>query len=342
MLASLALVALLARRRRGSARSRTGLRGSAVLWLVPLVSATNVAQAQRAALPAPWIETRITPAPLFQGVALACGRERAYARERDGRVAAWDGQGWSILPPMPGDSHDGESLWVSDGGVLFADAGRELASWDGSRWTMVPIDPHFERPGYPHQTEIDVISGLGEDPWLVGHAAIGLVVDGTVRPFDAGGAWWELGDLLPFSRTDVLLAGRGGLTRFDGTRWAREALPAPGEYVQLHALARDDVWAAGPLSVLHWDGHAWREQSAGISFPEPQWRRGRTFASIGGPRGEVHFATSSDVYRLGDAGWTRVLDETMRSPFAYAYGPVCATQRQLLVGETSHVLVRPL
>ncbi len=326
-------------------RRRAAVPASLVLFATAVFSTSlcsTVTAQQRVALPSPWIETQITPAPLFQTTALVCGRERAYARDFEGRIMEWDGQAWLELPPIPLAARRGRHLWVSESGHVFADAGGELARWDGQRWQSFPIDAYFQPDPAQRQPDLDGISGLGDAPWLLGRGAIGLLVGGRMQPFDAGGAWWTLSEVLPFSRTDVLLAGRGGLMRFDGARWAREPIPEARDYTDLLALARDDVWAVGPESALHWDGRSWTEQGASIAFPPHSRRHRQGLPSIGGRAGALYLATSTDVYHLDGTSWTRVLDSTMRSPFAYFYGPVCATARQVLVGEGAHVLVRPL
>jgi hypothetical protein len=336
-LAGLALLAVAALVVRGRRRRLAG--ALAVLTALLVVAP---ARAQTAP-PAPWTVVRITPAPLFQTVALACGRDYAFARDSDGRVMQFDGVHWHALPAVPGDGARGSSLWVTGTDRPVIDAGRDLARFDGTTWTRVPVDAYFQLGERASRTAIDLIAGLGEAPWVAGRGAIGLVVEGHVRPFDAGPAWWPLADLLVLSRSDVRTAGLGGVLRFDGVGWSREATPSTAGYVDLLAFAPDDVWAAGVDSVAHWDGRAWTERGEGIAFEGTVGRRGGLpEIAIGGTPDALHLATRQAVYRLDATRWTQVIDTSMRPVATYSYGPICVTREHLVVGAGGHVLVRPL
>lgn len=307
---------------------------AAIAFLAVLASAVG-ARAQ-AALPPGWERTAIQPAPLFQTLALACDRERAYVRNSQGEVRAFDGRRWTALPRAP---EPGALLWATPGGRLVVDGSGSAFTWQGARWTEIDVDPWL-RHARRGERAVFAIDGLGESPWLLGRGAVGLDVRGDagviLRAHDVADAWYALRDLEVLAFDRVYVASAAGLLRWDGRAWSIEPTGIDGEVGGVHAFAANDVWAWSDGGVAHFDGRTWTRRDQGLELPAPRaWRRGarETRVSLGGRPGQVHLTTGERVYRLNGSTWTTELDASHRHPLAHGYGEVCATERFVLIVE---------
>lgn len=318
------------------------MRRTAVALVVVLGSALG-ARAQEA-LPAGWERTQIQPAPLFQTVALACDRERAYVRDWQGEVRAFDGQRWTPLPRIPSR---GSLLWASPSGRVVADGEGSAYAWDGTSWAPIAIDPWFAGQERGRRALV-AIDGLGESPWILGRGAVGLDVptdEGVVlRAHDVASAWYALNDLEVVAQDRVYVASAAGLLRWDGRAWSIEPTGIDGEIAGVHAFAPDDVWAWSDAGVARFDGRAWTRRDEGVELPEPQpWRRFGGLGSrvhVGGRAGQVVLTTPDRVYRLDGARWALELDASHRHTIARGYGEICATDRFVVIAEQGFALVR--
>lgn len=304
------------------------------------IAAASAAVAQpppRAPLPADFERVQITPAPLFQTIGLACTRERAYVRDWRGAVAEWDGRAWALLPEVPGGGAGGTIGTTRDGTVVIA-AGAGLARWDGRAWQRIAVDPWLGAGD--RGVRVDAISGLGS-AWVVGRGAIGVEREGTVRAYDLGEAWYAIHDLEVLAPERAYVAGAGGLLRWDGRAWAREATGLAGEAYDVLASGPDDVWVLGREGVARWDGRAWSVVNDGLdvgALPAP--RHGQETAHLGGasPR-DVYLVLRDRVLRFEGGRWAQVLDGTQRSGFGGGWGGVCATDRHVVIEEGGHALI---
>lgn len=314
-------------------------RATPALVALALVAASASAQpGPPAPLPPGVTRTLITPAPLFQTLALACDGEHAYVRDGRGRVIRWDGSAWLEHAPAAADHAWGHRLWISPAGEVVVDAGDALARWDGRAWQPVAVDPWFRSGG--RRLEIDAISGLGS-PWVLGRGAIGVAIDGTVRPFDLGDAWYALHDLAVLAPDHVLVASAAGLSRWDGRAWSPVATGLGGAAYELLVRAPDDVWVLGEEGVARWDGRAWSTLNEGLDVARlPRPRRSTVPPHIGGAAPDhVYLTTPDRVLRWAGSRWEPFLDSTQRSGFGRGYGEVCATERQVVIEEGGHALV---
>lgn len=160
----------------------------------------------------------------------------------------WDGETWTeqSYPGMaPGDMFNAVEAAAPDD--VWAAGTRNnkaaLLHWDGSSWSEVAV------PELPGTVSSSGFAGLSansaDDVWAVGHVA-GKDLDNTAYSGALVAHW----DGESWSVTNAT-AGLGFSTP-DASLWA------------VHALAPDDVWAAGlynrssvqPL-VMHWDGQTW-------------------------------------------------------------------------------------
>ncbi|UJR84621.1 hypothetical protein [Sandaracinus amylolyticus] len=295
------------------------------------------ASAQDAPLPEGFTRVMIRPAPLFQTTALVCSAERAYVRDWQGHVMQWDGATWSALPDPPSEAR-GQAIWVGADGAVVIDANESLARWDGRAWETIAVDPWFR--GQRGGLDLDAIGGRSV-PWVLGRGAIGVPVEGTVRPFDVAGAWYPLSDVVVLASDRVLVASAAGVLRWDGRAWSTEATQLEGEVFDLLASAPNDVWALGVAGAAHFDGATWTRAAEGLDPSMlPRRVRGRTAHLGGASPDHVYVSTIDRVLRWSGERWVPVLDDSHRSGFGHGYGSICATSRHVLIEEGGHVLVR--
>jgi len=179
--------------------------------------------------------------------------------EASGRIAHWDGRGWSLLE-LPGwqgpigalAALPSGDLVVAGRGRIGLRQGRAISSYDAGTWR-----------------ELNAIAGTSlTDLWTAGQG-------GTVMRRDQGGwqrmatgsdAW--LGGLLvaaggAWAWTVAPGRGRRGVQdavlRFDGARWSPVTKRLPGRVVGLAGDAHQP-WAAGDSFVARFDGSAWGVQ----------------------------------------------------------------------------------
>ncbi|AKF02983.1 hypothetical protein [Sandaracinus amylolyticus] len=301
------------------------------------VAVAAPARAQDVPLPAGFTRVQIRPAPLFQAIGLACGRDRAYVRDWQGEVMEWNGTAWTALPP-PASEPRGQAIWVAADGAVVIEANESLARWDGRAWSTIAVDPWFR--GRHGGLDIGALGGATV-PWVLGRGAIGVAIDGTVRPFEVAQTWSELIDFVVLGTDDLLVAHAGGLMHWDGVAWSQDHPHIEGEVFDLLASGPDDVWALGADGAAHFDGDRWVRASDGLDASMLPPRRHGHSARLGGASPDhVYVSTTDRVLHWTGARWETVLDATHRSGFGRGYGRICATSRHVLIEEGGHVLVR--
>jgi len=59
--------------------------------------------------------------------------------------------------------------------------------------------------------------------------------------------------------------GGGTILHWNGSAWAVTATPA--DLIAVHAVAANQVWAAGTAgAIMHWDGTSWTSQASGTTM----------------------------------------------------------------------------
>ncbi|HEY0838981.1 MAG TPA: hypothetical protein VGD74_02225 [Vulgatibacter sp.] len=109
------------------------------------------------------------------------------------------------------------------------------------------------------------------------------------EPAPVGAGIWASGD------RDVWVAA-GTLHRWDGHAWTESFRDGP-RFRDVWGNAPNDVWAAGPSGVSHFDGAAWTPSSLQGSFA----------AVAGTARNDVWAISETDVFHFDGAAWTRAL-----------------------------------
>ncbi|WP_434384331.1 hypothetical protein [Melittangium boletus] len=231
--------------------------------------------------------------------------------DAEGGVRRWNGQDWSLLPPVGGYVN---GLWgFGPADVWVAGSQGLLAHWTGEGWHTVsgisPEDSFLRVRGFDSQRLWLVGTGLwlfdgqtlhSRQPGPLGVTLLTAVTLGSQAPLLAVGSTgmlvrhlvedqWEVqvssGPLVSSFR-DVWASGpadawalrdAGGLFHWDGMTWAQvQGAPSMTMHV-LSGSAPSDVWVAGRMNgtyettLAHFDGLEWRK----TLYP-----RGETFVDI--------------------------------------------------------------
>ncbi|MFD9357592.1 hypothetical protein [Streptomyces sp. NPDC060031] len=198
----------------------------------------------------------------------------------------------------PGAGHSGVLAFGPDSVVVveasydgFCDAFPACAFpltmtyWNGSTWTQKPAPP-------PFKGSADAVTGTSpDDVWAVGLPTLGAADahhwDGqtwTERPFPSG---FSYGGAVSVTAGEVLVAGSDWsqspaqpavpvVLRWDGSAWARTALPQPaGRSVRLEKIRQagpGDLWVTGTIEsadrttsefyVARFNGTTWTRMAA--------------------------------------------------------------------------------
>jgi hypothetical protein len=162
-------------------------------------------------------------------------------------VVQYDGQ-WSALPGVP--SGMWSDIWASGGEIWIAEPAGRVAHFDGGQWNITTFP----------QPVADVFGTATNDVWAVG-------AEGSIAHFD--GADW-LGGSAPTSNdiaavwassaTVAFAATAGGILAWDGLDWSNTT--ETGSFVSVSGSGPNDVWAAGPTILSHWDGRTWTRTSS--------------------------------------------------------------------------------
>jgi len=213
-----------------------------------------------------------------------------------------------------------DDVWMVGGDV---GAGPAVARFDGDAWSLL-------QPGGAGDLWW-VFSPGGDDVWMVGAGGRALRYDreGTfheevlpgAEDYTLFGIWGAAADDLWAVGGDVL-AGRGGVWRYDGASWrAAEDLPAEvGEVMtfKVWGAAADDVWIVGTGGLaMRWDGSAFTVTDTGEGFE-------RNLFTVSGAGGEVWAVGGygdGNILRWGGGAWAdEVPDLTPQLNGVYAAG----------------------
>jgi hypothetical protein len=248
-------------------------------------------------------------------------------------VEHWDGTAWSAskLPAGPCSTFEAECVLTSVGassssdviatgyGIIPGPGGWISESiafdWNGTKWQQMTLPAGMSSGALEH---VQVFSP--GDAWAVGTASTAasqLVVashwDGTswtqmATPFATKNGL-SVSAISGSSASDIWAVGlteTGGYSgkkftsvalHYDGTQWAKVAVPDQKGLKDVSAVAPGDAWAiAANGGVLQWNGTAWRVQKRlGLDFTQICALSG-TDVWVAGVAGLAHFDGSA---------WTR-------------------------------------
>jgi hypothetical protein len=160
---------------------------------------------------------------------------------------------WSPRRALPGGWN---AVWGSGGDDVFA-AGFDgaITHFDGTEWSRQPSGT---------RSRLDDVWGTARDH------VVAVGVDGTIVQYD-GTAWSVVasGVSVPLfavwgSAADGMLAAglQGTLLRSDGRRWTQARSFTRATIVALSGRTPNDVYAATPDRLFHYDGRRWSRSLA--------------------------------------------------------------------------------
>ncbi len=190
-------------------------------------------------------------------------------------VMGFDGAGW-FEAAAPTRYYELHGVWPRGAGDTWLaglvrqgarDAGR-ASLWnrtDGERFVLDAPSPLRA-----------VAASADDDAWAVGDGGAAWRFDGAAWSRVETGVTEKLADVWVGSRDAAWAVGDRVALRWDGRAWWRAPLPVDVSLARVHAVSIDDAWAVGRGAsrsyALHWDGVAWRVDSAGL--PEGYEARG--------------------------------------------------------------------
>jgi hypothetical protein len=188
-----------------------------------------------------------------------------YAGGPYGHFFHRDGGVWSCAPRPLGDSKWIWAIWgtgpndVWVGGGMGDDSGVGLAHYNGNTWTDLSSQV------MPHAQVIRDIWGTGpNDVYFVGKPGAIIHWNGSTFTKMQSPTPNVLHTILGVGPNDVYAAGDlGVILHYDGTAWSIMNVP-PSTSVSttdgifdLCARAKDDIFAIGGRTMLHYNGAAW-------------------------------------------------------------------------------------
>jgi len=198
-----------------------------------------------------------------------------------------------------------------------------IAHYDGTSWSKVTLDAEEARVLLDvHGTSAQSIYAVGyidTDDFLRRHAsrassrrtqtatarsrraqstiAIILHYDGTrwTELVPSGGENLFLSSVWSSAPDDVFAVGEigesGAVYHFDGTTWSPMPVPPVQRLTSVWGTSRSDVYAAGPGSILHYDGQAWTVVQTTNGFLAGVWASSAPEAFVVGGRGLIFHGT---------------------------------------------------
>jgi hypothetical protein len=315
----------LARNARARHRVAEAQMSARVLIAIALASSTALAQ-----LPAGW--SVVDRTGISSPEAIACTASRVAIRDWSGMVATSDGGAWTLLRRGTVNMY-GRTLAMS-GDHIFLAAGDSIAEWNGTTW----IDHAL--PTWEGELPAGLVATSPTEVYYVGRGRIAVIDASGAHTYDAG--TWRSLNAISIANGTIWIGGQGGtiLRREAGADWTREATGIDSWVRSIVAFARDDVWALAEgarydqSTVIHYDGHTWSRQEAGIQ----------------GTINAISTTNQPAVYATGQAGlmrwdghaWVVEIAQSALGNDAQYYGMhgVCATDRQIVVGFGPRALIR--
>lgn len=300
-------------------------------WLaLALLLVPSIARAQAPiALRGGWT---LYPRTGISGVeAVACGADRAYARNWSGALAAWDGSAWSTIYDRT-TSRYGRTIAVAPNGHAFLESGSAVAEWTGAEWIEHTLQD------WAGELDTQLVAPHSDEVYVVGRGRIARFDGSRFTTYEAG-TWRSLSavaivDGLPW------VGGQGGtILRHDGARWVREETGIDTWVLRLVAFGATDVWALARGArwdasiVLHFDGQRWARRDPDL---------GSAANAIGGTADRVYLTGDFGLARWDGRAWIVELAPADLGEGYHALQGVCATDRHWVVGDRSGgALVRP-
>ncbi len=185
----------------------------------------------------------------------------------------FDGRTWSptaLSAPLLPDNFRGTAVWGSGTSNVFAvgyvgagEAGLPVAfRWNGTAWSNIDLSTL----GLGMTSRLTGVWGSSASDVYVTASSLGSLAPVPTLLHFNGTAWTAamhaaiLEGIWGSGPGDILVSGREGLARFDGTRWAMD--PRTADAAPLHALwasGPDDAWAAGEDRIMRRDASGWYE-----------------------------------------------------------------------------------
>ena len=249
----------------------------------------------------------------------------------------WDGATWTAVAETdPTNPSFGSSLWLAPNDDLYlGDADAQVRRWNGTSWTSLTTGP-----GKPNavwgttNTDIWAIgtSGFNGRPFALhwnGTTWTSTALEGT-DTVDSVNAIWGT------APNDVWIAGgdyqgsdkvQRQMVHWDGTQWAHfklgiedAALPSQG-FRLIRGFAANDIFAASPWALYHYDGTAWSPVATPVS----------TISDVFG-------SSASDLYVAGGATlahWNGTAWTTKTAPLSITSGVAVSPTEIWLTGQGS-------
>lgn len=203
----------------------------------------------------------------------------------------YDGTSWK--PQTQAQFFNGtaiDTMYAGSKTSAFATGDPSLAvqKWDGTSWkidtTLTTLVNPISVLWGTGDTNVLAIESASTKLWLYNGAA--WTVDSRISA-----ALYSLGGS---GKTDIWAGASQAVWHFDGTAWARTALPqAAGNILSVSSVSATDAWAIDSLGgTFHYDGNTWKLMDTGISTasvaklnaysvgPQLTWLAGRGILSV--------------------------------------------------------------
>lgn len=239
-----------------------------------------------------------------------------------GKIARFDGSGWTIVEEPPSDL---SAIEGNADGSLLVGGSTESLRWDGTAWTAVSFPAGASDLAAVGNTWIwlgrgglvfrgdggrweDMLLKTGRllDICNAGEAWFAVGRDGAILRYQDD-VWVSLPDgpdadleqVWGASADDLhVVTMDGRVLHYDGTAWT-EQLPGDTRYRRIHGRSASDVVAVGrgEASVVRFDGTDWS--------PMPDPSKGQILSDVWvDPDGMVWLASTGGVHRHDGVGWT--------------------------------------
>ncbi|HEX9990561.1 MAG TPA: S-layer homology domain-containing protein [Chloroflexia bacterium] len=237
-------------------------------------------------------------------------------------IMHWDGGAWGIVPsPNFGSGSNALSdvavistndVWaVGDYGYPASQT--LILHWDGTGWAVA------SSPNASSYNILNSVTALSSnDVWAVGLYTVGSTASTLTLHWD--GSSWSivpspnrdasqniLEDVTAVSANDVWAVGWGDppytlIMHWNGTKWENYPNTIRGRLYGVTALASDDVWAVGDISltlIVHWNGDDWSIAHS----PNP--------GILGHTLRAVHGIAANNVWAVGASSWAGDSSQTL-------------------------------
>lgn len=171
---------------------------------------------------------------------------------------------WSVLPS--GTMTDLLGVWGSSPSEVWVVGTATLRRWDGSGWSMTMTSLGLSDVNGTGMGNVWAVGGTvgGSGTGETPRSAI-LRLQGTTWMETMPGSMGQLHGVWAIAPNDVWAVGEGTILHFDGSAWSDGSAGAkPMTLYAVWASGPRDVWAVGSR-VLHWNGTGWSVMDTGTS-----------------------------------------------------------------------------